>query len=220
MLVTEYLRNDIRPLGPLDLVDEAHQTMDDYKVSHLPVVDNGHYLGMVTEDDLLNAESEKLSVKDGSTQLIRTSIEPDRHIFDALSLFHIQHLSMLPVVDEKGGYHGYLYPEDIVDLLGGDLSFSGPGGIIVLEVNINDYHLSEVAQIVESNDAKILALYLSSVPDSTKLELTLRINNTDLSRILETFNRYNYTILASYHQSLHAMDLKDRFDAFMKYLNM
>jgi hypothetical protein len=91
---------------------------------------------------------------------------------------------------------------------------------LVLELNIHDYSLSEIARIVESNDAKILSLYISSHIDSNKLELTVKINRTDLSPIIQTFNRYNYTIKASFHQSEYVDDLKDRFDSFMSFLNI
>jgi hypothetical protein len=80
--------------------------------------------------------------------------------------------------------------------------------------------LSEIARIVESNDAKILSSYISSHIDSTKLEVTIKINRTDLSAIIQTFNRYNYTIKASFHQSEYVDDLKDRFDSFMSFLNI
>jgi len=87
-------------------------------------------------------------------------------------------------------------------------------------LNLHDYSLSEISRIVESNDAKILSLYISSHTDSTKLEVTIKINRTDLSAIIQTFNRYNYTIKASFHQSEYVDDLKDRFDSFMSFLNI
>ena len=90
----------------------------------------------------------------------------------------------------------------------------------MLELNLHDYSLSEISRIVESNDAKILSLYISSHMDSTKLEVTIKINRTDLSAIIQTFNRYNYTIKASFHQSEYVDDLKDRFDSFMSFLNI
>jgi len=141
-------------------------------------------------------------------------------LFDAIALFGELNVSMLPVLDEEENYLGYIYPKDIVVEMGGMLSSKIPGGILVLEVNQNDYHLSQIAQIVEGNDAKILACYLTSHSESTQLEVTLRINRSDLTAIIQTFMRYDYSIRASFHTSLHAADLKDRYDSFMNYLNM
>ena len=95
-----------------------------------------------------------------------------------------------------------------------------PGGILVIEVNENDYSLTEISQIVEGNDAKILSLYISSPEDTTKMDVTLKINRTDLTSIMSTFERYEYSIKASYMKNDEAEKLyEERFDMFMRYLN-
>ena len=94
------------------------------------------------------------------------------------------------------------------------------GGIIILELNTNDYSLVQIAQIVESNDAKILSSYITSNIDSTKIELTIKINTEDLSGILQTFFRYNYNVKASFHLGDYTRDLKNRFEEFIHYLNI
>ena len=220
MIALQLLRNDIKPLKSGDKVFEAHALMDDYKVSHLPVVDGEEYLGLVSEGDLLDAVDDELSIKEGSSKLVRAFVGADKHLFEALNLFHEFKLSMLPVLDTDEHYMGYLHPQDIVSMMGGMLSSKIPGGIIILEVNQGDYQMSQIAQIVESNDARILASYITSDANSTMLEVTLRINRKDLTSIVQTFQRYNYGISATYHESEHAIDLKARFDNFMKYLNM
>ena len=96
-----------------------------------------------------------------------------------------------------------------------------PGGILELELNVNDYTLTEISQIIEGNDARILSLYVSSPEESTKLNITLKVSATDISSIIQTFNRYNYTVKASYMESGEMEDLMhNRFEAFMKYLSI
>ena len=80
--------------------------------------------------------------------------------------------------------------------------------------------LAQIAQIVESNNAKILSAYVLSLPDSTKIEVTLKINEIDLERILRSFTRYDYVIKASYHKSDFEDDLRNRFDALMNFMNI
>lgn len=220
MIAADLIRNDIAPLQPEDKVYQAYELMDEYKVQHLPVLEGEVYIGMVKENDLLDATNDQLSVKEGSSKLLRNSIKFDKHLFDAISEISDFKLSMLPVMDEDDQYMGYIYPQDIVVAMGAMLSSKIPGAILVLDINQNDFHLSQIAQIVESHDAKIVASYLTSYPNSTNIELTLRINRTDLTAIIQTFQRYDYTISATYHESLHTVDLKDRFDNFMKYLDM
>ncbi len=84
----------------------------------------------------------------------------------------------------------------------------------------NDYSLSEIAQIIESNDARVLSMYITSRIDSTTMEVILKVNKQDISGIMNTFNRYNYTIKASYGEEEDPGDLKDRYDSLMNYLNV
>ena len=97
---------------------------------------------------------------------------------------------------------------------------SDMGGIVELELNVNDYSLAEVAQIVESNNAKILGSFITSHPDTTKIQLTFKTNRNDLGAILQTFNRYNYTVTAAFDTGGREEDVKNRFDSFMKYLDI
>ena len=99
-------------------------------------------------------------------------------------------------------------------------SIEEPGGLIVLELNVNDFSLAEIGQIVESNDAKILSTYITSHTNSTKMELTIKINKSSTGDIIQTFNRYDYVIKASYHDNEADEDIKDRIDFFMNYINI
>ena len=94
------------------------------------------------------------------------------------------------------------------------------GAILVLEINQVDYSLAQIAQIVESNNARILSSYIMSSPDSTKLEVTLKINKTELTSIIRTFERYDYVISASFQKSQFYDDIQDRFDSLLNFLKM
>jgi hypothetical protein len=108
----------------------------------------------------------------------------------------------------------------LIENLASITAVDNPGGIIVLELNVNDFSLTEIAQIIESNDARLLSLYMTSQPDSTRSEITLKIDRMDIQPILQTFLRYNYTIKASYFESDYTDDLRDRYDMLMNYLNI
>jgi hypothetical protein len=130
-------------------------------------------------------------------------------------------LTVVPVLDEKKQYLGLITQSELLHYFAELLAVKNPGGIIVLELNQNDYSLSQIAQIVEGNDAKILGLYVSSSSDTTKMDVTIKINRTDLSAVLQTFARYNYTVKASYLDD-NTMDslYSDRYDQFMRYLSI
>lgn len=220
MIHSDLIKNNVSPVKATDTVEFALGLLDDNKVYHLPVFEDGAYIGLVSEGDLLDAFDHENSVKEGSSKLIRIFISEDSHIFDAIKLFSEFKLSILPVLNEQEQYLGYLSPFDIINGMGQMLSIEAPGGILVLNVNDNDFYLSQIVQIVESDDAKILAFYITSKPNSTELELTVKINKTDLSAIIQSFNRYEYKVSAAYHQSANDNDLQLRYENFIKYLNI
>ena len=220
MIHSDLIKNDVSPVKATDSVEFALGLFDENKVYHLPVFENEEFMGLVSEGDLLDAFDHNNTVKEGSSKLIRIFITEGHHIFDAIKLFSEFKLSILPVLNEKEQYLGYLSPYDIINGMGQMLSIGSPGGILVLKVNDNDFFLSQIAQIVESDDAKILAFYVTSNPNSTQLELTVKINKVDLSAIIQSFNRYKYEVAAAYHQSSNEVDLQFRYDNFIKYLNI
>src|ERR1041385_2051742 len=151
---------------------------------------------------------------------------------DWMEQFKVSHLALVSnrelmgvisendLLDENEFYKGCITLKGIVQNLANMASVQNPGGVIVLELNQNDYSVTQIGNIVEGNDAKILSLHVSSVPDSTKIEVTVKVNREDLSRILQTFYRYNYIVKASYHYGDYESDLKGRLDEFMHFLNI
>jgi CBS domain-containing protein len=155
-----------------------------------------------------------------SLSLSKPFVFENQSIYDVVRLVSRLNLTLTPVLRADEQYLGVITLPDLVSNFAAIESVQDPGGMIVLELNKNDYVLSEITHIIESNDAKILSTFITSHPDSTKLELTLKINKIDLSRIMASFNRYNYNIKATYHESEHDIDLQERFDSFMNYLNI
>jgi acetoin utilization protein AcuB len=99
-------------------------------------------------------------------------------------------------------------------------SILNPGGLIILEVAENNYSMAEISQIVESNDARIIGAFFTTHPDSTSIDLTLKINNIDLNPVIQTFERYNYNIKATFAEKDDLDDLKERYDALMNFLSI
>lgn len=220
MMAEELIQNDIKPLTRNDSVLKALDLMEEYKLMHLPIVEKGEYIGIISEEDLLEANDIDVPLNKVKSSVIHPFTRSYKHVYDALKIFSEHHLTLLPVLNKENKYEGYISLIDLGVSFSKMASLNEPGGVLILEVNQNDYSLVEIAGIVEGNDAKVLSSYITSHSDSTKVEITLKINVTDLSRIIQTFTRYEYTILASYHESENGDDYKDRYDSFMKYLNI
>ena len=144
----------------------------------------------------------------------------DAHIYEVLFRISEHKITVIPVLDQDESYLGCTSIYKLMQMISNTGSIKESGGIIVLEVNRIDYSLAQIAQIVESNNAKILSSYITSSPDSTKLDVTLKINDLELDRIIRTFERYDYVIHASYQKSNFDDDLQTRYDSLLNYLNM
>ena len=129
-------------------------------------------------------------------------------------------LTLIPVLDDNEKYLGSITLRDLVNYIANSFSLENPGGVIVLEMSENDYNLTEIAQIVQSNDAKILSVFLASHPDSTRLEVVIKLNKTDMGAILQTFDRYGYYVKASFGEDEDLESIKENYDSFMNYLNI
>lgn len=199
---------------------EVLTLMDEYGVSHFPIANNEQFLGLISEDDIFTLNHFEESIGNHKLSLNRAFVTEDQHIYDVIRILAEMKLSLVPVLDSRNKYLGVITLETLVKSFASLTAADSPGGILVLELNESEYSLSQIAQIVESNDARILSVYLRTFKDSTKLEVTVKINKMDLSAIIATFNRYDYIIRASFSESEYDDYLRDRFDSFMTYLNI
>ena len=220
MKALELISEEIPPLTHTDTGEKALRWMDEFKVSHLPVLKNGNFVGVISESDILD----KLDLEDTLDKLFdhlpRPYVNENAHIYEVLAKISEHKLSILPILDESEKYLGCTSIHHLITKIANTGSIKENGGIIVLEVNSIDYSMAQIAQIVESNNAKILSSYIMSPSDSSKLEVTLKINQIELDRIIRTFERYDYVIKASFQKSSGDEDVQFKYDALMNYLNL
>ena len=220
-MLAKNLMSDVVPA--LKTSDTGHQAlswMDIFRISHLPIVNEREFLGLISDKDIYDLNMVEEPIGNHSLSLFSPFIFTDQHIYEVIELASRLKLSVIPVLDRESNYQGLITIGDLVEHFADLSALKHPGGILVLEVNQNDYSLTEISQIVESNDAKILSLYISSSERTTLMDITLKINRTDLSSVIRTFERYEYSIKASYLKDEEEDRLyQDRYDLFMKYLN-
>ncbi len=220
MLVRELITDEIPPLKVTDTGRKALAWMEEFKVAHLPVIDGTSYLGMISEADILDSNIPDQPLSKHPLTLNDPENIADQHVYDAIRMAAGLNLTVIPVVDKKHKYLGMVTINNLIQNTNKMAAISEPGGIIVLEMNVRDYSLTEVARIVESNDAKILSSYIRTLPGTDNMELTLKINKEDLAGVIQTFERYNYNIVATFNETKHLEDLKSRFESFMKFINI
>jgi len=220
MIAEEIISNEIPPLKTSDSGLKAIGWMEEFKIVHLPIVNHLDFLGLISEEDIYNLNAPEEALGNHQLSLTRPFVRNHQHIYEVIRRVAELNLSVIPVLDDQDKYLGLITVPDLVKQLATLSAIKDPGGIIVLELNERDYNLSQISHIVETNDCRVLSVYVNSIPDSTKIEVTLKVNRTDLRSVIATFTRYNYIIKASYMETGYDEDLNKRYDLLMNYLNM
>lgn len=220
MIAAELISNIISPLKTSDNVQKALERMSEFKLYHLPIVNEKQFLGLVSEEELIEVRDLSAPIGSLSLSIINPFVFEDAHIYDVIRLFNQLHLSIVPVLDLKKNYLGIVSINNILEFTADMYAAKEPGGIIVLSISNRNNSLAHMAQIVEADNAQILSSYVSSFADSTKLEVTLKINKTELSGIISSFERYNYEVKAVFNNAQIDDTSADRFNSFMNYLNV
>ena len=220
MIGRQLVTNDIIPLKTSDSGTKALNWMDEYKVSHLPIVNNETLLGVISEQDIYDFNNPEEALGSHSLSQVKAFVNEHQHLYDVLKLMHRHALTLIPVLDDNDKYLGCITLRKLLGYIANTFSVDNPGGIIVIELSEKDYNLTEIANIVESNDAKILSTFLTNHHDSTRLELVIKVNKIDIGAILQTFNRYGYIVKASFEEDRDQEEMRERYDSLMNYLNI
>jgi acetoin utilization protein AcuB len=220
MLASELLSNAMPPVRTSDTIQQVIDRMVEFRVRHLPIVNEDQFLGLVSEDDLIEQTDYQLPVGGLFLSLVNPYVIETQHIYDVIRLFYEQQLTVVPVLDTRKNYLGLISINAMNEYFARITSVAEPGGIIVLEITNRNNSLAHMAQIVESDNAQVLSSYIRSFPDSTRLEVTLKVNKQDISGIVASFLRYNYTVQATFNFTPVDDDSMNRYDSFMNYLNL
>jgi len=221
MIAQNLLSEVVPPLRLTDSGQKALNWMEIFRISHLPVVDGKSLVGLISDKIIYDLNIIDKPVGDYSDHLLSPHIHTNQHIYEIFAIVSVLKLTAIPVLDLHHQYVGVITVFDLVQKFADLVAVTEPGGVMVLELNSIDYSLSQIAQIVEGNDAKILSFYISQESESKLMTVTLKINVIDLSAIIQTFVRYDYDIKAVYMDDSIIQNLyDDRLDQLMKFMNI
>jgi Mg/Co/Ni transporter MgtE len=216
--ITDYITNDYKAIDSQETIADVQDFFLDVSFSHFSVLNEGIYIGSIAADDVETFDSDKM-VSDYKYALEGFFARKNMIWLDVLEVFAKNHTNVVPVLDEENSYIGYYELEDIVKFFHETPFLKEQGGIIVVKKNILDYSMSQIAQIVESNNGKLLGLFVSEA-DVDSVQITIKIALGGLNDIIQTFRRYNYEIISEHHEDNYLNSLKERSDYLDKYLNI
>lgn len=217
MNITEYILNDFYPLTTQSTVKEALKLFEMYPITHIPVLDNTDYVGCISQTDILTIDNKNELLKEFIDIFDHFHVNSTQALLDVLKIFANNDTNILPVI-ENHNYLGYVDLNAILDEFSQTPFLSADGFILMVEKTTTDYTMSEVSQIIESNNGIVLGCY-ESKRNSDKVEITLKVSSQEINEIIQTFRRYNYTIITEHKDDIYLEELKNRADYLQNFLN-
>jgi CBS domain containing-hemolysin-like protein len=217
-LLSDYINNDFKPFSSAESVVEIQDFFADSTFSHFPVLDNEVFMGCVSAVDAETFELQK-TLTDYRYALEGFFVRTTMIWLDVLEVFARNNANLVPILDETNKYIGYYEITDIIKFLNETPFLKETGGIIVVEKPTADYSMSQITQIVESNNGKLLGVFVSEA-DVEKVQVTIKVTLGSLNEIIQTFRRYNYEIISEHNEDNYLNTLKERSEYLDKYLNM
>jgi predicted transcriptional regulator len=216
--ITSYIANDLKAIESHETIATVQDFFDDLTFSHFPVIEEGIYIGSIASEDIETFDGDK-KITDYKYVLEGFFARTNMNWLDVLEVFAKNHTNLVPVLDDANKYVGYYEMEDVMKFFHETPFLKEQGKIIIVKKAILDYSMSQITQIVESNNGKLLGLFVSE-SDVENIQVTMKISLGAMNEIIQTFRRYNYEIISEHQEDNYINNLKDRSDYLDKYLNM
>ncbi|WP_179344246.1 CBS domain-containing protein [Winogradskyella ursingii] len=218
MQLQDFVINDIKPISINDKISDLQMLFNQLTYSHIPIHRDGVYIGCLSENDA-HCFEKATSINDCIHAIEGFFVRPATNWLDVLEAFAQNNSNIMPILNKKNQYLGYYELNDIIHLFNETPFFAEPGGVLIIEKGIHDYSFSEISQIVESNDGKVLGAFISKM-DTDLVRVTIKIGNASLNEVTQTFRRYSYNIVSGHEEDSYIESLKERSQYLDKYLNM
>jgi predicted transcriptional regulator len=220
MLATEIINNNIPRLKLQDTAAKALQLLQDYKATHLPVVADETYLGLISEEDLLDTENTSITLQALQHCFRPVAVKENEHFLNAVNISNAAETSIIPVVTEQREFVGSITASDLMRTLGAFAGANEIGGIIVMEIERNQFSISEISRIVESNNATILHLNTTVQPETGLLTITLHLSKKEIASIVDAFERYEYDVIYFFGDEKFENEIHSNYRHLMNYLGI
>jgi predicted transcriptional regulator len=216
--ITDYINNDYKAINSSDSIESVLDFFEEARFSHFPVVEDGVYIGCISSDETETFDSSK-KVSNYRYALKGFFARTSMFWVDVLEVFSRNNTTVIPVLSDENTYVGYYEITEVIQNFYETPFVKEHGGVIIVEKSILDFTMSQVVQIVESNEGRILGLYVSNTtPD--RVQVTIKIVLGGMNEILQTFRRYGYEIISEYKEDVFLNNLKDRSAYLDKYLSI
>ncbi|MEA1876300.1 MAG: CBS domain-containing protein [Bacteroidota bacterium] len=220
MLAKELISDTIPAVKTSDSGAQVLNWMDHFRISHMPIVNNSDFLGLISDKDIYSMDNPDEAIGNHPLSLFSPFVSANKHLYEVIELANRLKLTVIPVLDGDKEFLGVITLFDLRDRFAHLISADQPGAILVFSMTMHDYSLAEIARIVEENNVRILNANVVTIPDTTQVEVTIKTNKTDVNSIIRSFERYDYNIRAKFMDDEELDDMyRSKYEEFMRYLN-
>ncbi|MEO7801690.1 MAG: CBS domain-containing protein [Ginsengibacter sp.] len=220
MVALELINNSIPQLQLEDTVGRALQLISDFKTSHLPVVSENAYLGIISEEDLMDVSNKNVSIGTLQRDFIPVSIQENDHFLHAANLLNQFQTDIIPVINVEKNLVGIITAQSLLRVLGQFAGSEETGGLVVLEMERYQFAISEISRIVESNEATIMHLNTTVQSESGLLRVTIHVNKKEIAVIVAAFERYEYNVVYYFGEERFENEIQSNYRHLMNYLDI
>ncbi len=219
MQIKDYITSDVQALKLTSTIGKAKAMFKELVFTHLPIVEANNLYGLIAESDLLSFDDDTVKLENVQYMLHAFFVFEEDNWIEILKQYATNEANILPVLNAEKKYVGYLELVDILHFFNKTPFLQEQGTVLIVSKNKNDYSISEIAQIIESNDAKLLGVFISKI-QGNDVELTIKVMSNNINDVIHTFRRYNYGIVLGIKEDAYLNDLKARSAYLQKYLNI
>ncbi|WP_420551598.1 HPP family protein [Tenacibaculum aiptasiae] len=219
MNINDFILTDIKALTLKSTVKDAQKLCENLPITHIPIVESGKLIGCLPEADVQIIEDKDGLLSEYSYLLDLFYTNEKATLLDLIVLFADNDSNLIPVLNKEMNYIGYYELNDILDAFADSPFLHNESDTLIITKSKNDYSMSQIAQIVETNSGKLLGFYISS-EGQDNVQITLKIISEEINEIIQTFRRYDYNVITQHEDDFYLEELKDRAAYLRKYLNM
>lgn len=221
MVAKELINHMIPPLKETDSAAHAMVWMEEFRCKQLPVVSNGEFKGLISEEQILDINDASIPISDFDLFCENCCVEESQHFYDVIKVASDNNVEIVGVLNENRTFAGVITIQDTITAFAQTTAVQSPGGIIVISLDAIDYSLAEISRLIEANNVKILS---SSVKEddfnNQKLKVTLKVNQEDLTAVVATLERFDYKVIARFQEKVATENDKERIDILLRYLDI
>jgi acetoin utilization protein AcuB len=197
LTVRDVMATDLVTVGPHETARHAYRLMRDHRFRHLPVVEDGRLVGILSDRDLRPVLLSPTLARARVGELMSddlTTVGPDALVEDAASLLVVKKIGSLPVVAD-GRLVGLVTETDLLAVLVELLGLLTQSTRLDVGVAGGPDAYERIVEIIRAHEGRIISV--GAVPGSEgKTVFSVRLEPRDPRPIVEALRTAGFEVLS------------------------